>query len=142
MPDKGIVQKRPTVPPRVHPAFTLALALVAVPILVLFGFGFMNDEGVPWRVVIVLTYLSGAWLAPIVLAWRLVRQGVHLSDAVAAAIGASVAVLAVDLGLLTIELPAAQLLMLLLLGAAIPLTISVWVGARRMRVPPRPDIPS
>jgi hypothetical protein len=120
----------------------LALALVPVPILVLFGFGFMNDEGVPWRIVIVLTYVGGAWLAPIVLASRLVRQGVHLSDAFAAAIGASVAVLAVDLGLLTIGLSAAQLLMLLLLGAAVPLTISVWVGPRRMQVPPRPDIPS
>ena len=136
------MQKRPTVPPRVHSAFTLALALVAVPILVLFGLGFMNDEGVPWRIVIVLTYVGGAWLAPIVLAWRLVQQGVHLSDAVAAAIGASVAVLAVDLGLLTIGLPAAQQLMLLLLGAAVSLTVSVWVHARRTRVPPRPDVPS
>lgn len=136
------MQKRPTGPQRVHPAFTLALTLVAVPILVLFGLGFMNEEGVAWRIVIVPTYLAGAWLAPIVLAWRLVRQGVHLSDAVAAAIGASVAVLAVDLSLLTIGLPAAQLLMLLLIGAAVPLTVSVWVHARRTRVPPRPDIPS
>jgi hypothetical protein len=54
------VQKRSTAPRRVHPAFTLALALVALPILVLFGLGFMNDEGVPWRIVIVLAYVASA----------------------------------------------------------------------------------
>ena len=136
------MQQPQAVSPRVRPAFAWALALVAVPILVVFGFGFMNDEGVRWRIVIVLTYVAGAWLAPIVLARQLVGQGVHVSDADAAAIAAGVAVLAVDLSLLASGLTDAQQLLLLLMRAAVALTLSVWVGARRTRVSPRPDVPS
>jgi len=140
--DTGTMDQGQAVPPRVRPAFAAALTILAVPILVVFGFGFMNDEGVRWRAAIVLTYVVGAWLAPIVLAWRLIRQGVRVSDAVAAAIAVGVAVLAVDLSLQVSIHNGVQQLLLLAIGTAVALAASVWVRAGQTRVPPRPDLPS
>jgi hypothetical protein len=129
-------------PPRVRPILAFAMAVLAVPILILFGLGLMNDEAVRWRPIIFPTYVLGAWVTPILLWQRLVRRGVPRSDALAAAIGGAVAVLAVDLSIIAGGVTGIGDVLFMLAGAGAATTIAIWYRPRRAQVPPRPDLTS
>jgi hypothetical protein len=59
----------------------------------------MNDPAVRWPSLTAPVYILFAWVAPLVLVWWLVRQGLYLSDAVVAALAFAVGVLCFSLGL-------------------------------------------
>src|SRR6266508_4228209 len=80
-----------------RPVFVWALALIAVPMLLLFGIGFVTDVEGPWRIAMAPAYVVGAYVAPAIFVRRGVRQGVSGAKAVAAALGIGSLVLLLDL---------------------------------------------
>jgi len=78
--------------PAVRPAFVLVLALVALPILVLFGAGMVTEDEIEGSKSLIMAaiYVLGAMVAPVVLWRRLRRRGAAASDALAAALGLAV----------------------------------------------------
>src|SRR6185436_1998518 len=72
--------------PAVRPAFVLVLALVALPILVLFGAGMVTEDEIEGSKSLIMAaiYVLGAMVAPVVLWRRLRRRGAAASDALAA----------------------------------------------------------
>ncbi len=80
-----------------RPVFVWALALIALPILLLFGVGFVTDIEGPWRIAMAPAYVAGAYVAPAIFVRRAVRQGVSGAKAVAAALGIGSLVLLLDL---------------------------------------------
>lgn len=77
---------------KVRPAFVLVLALIALPILVLFGADMVTDNEIDasTRLITALTYAIAVCVAPVLLWRRVRRRGVPTSDAMAAAIGFAV----------------------------------------------------
>jgi hypothetical protein len=80
-----------------RPVFVWALALIALPMLLLFGVGFVTDIEGPWRIATAPAYVVGAYVAPAIFVRRAVRQGVSGAKAVAAALGIGSLVLLLDL---------------------------------------------
>jgi hypothetical protein len=123
-----------------RPVFVWALALIALPMLLLFGVGFVTDIEGPWRIAMAAAYAVGAFVAPAIFARRAGRQGVSGAKAVAAALGIGSLVLLLDLVVYTGAGDAAlgSLLMTAVAGGAL-----VWAlkwHPRRLAIPPRPDI--
>lgn len=84
-------------PGSLRPAFVLALAIILVPMLILFGFGFLNDISSPWRFVAAPTYAVGAFVAPVVFVKRGFRFGVPQTNAIAGGLAMAAIVLLADL---------------------------------------------
>jgi hypothetical protein len=122
-----------------RPVFVWALALIALPMLLLFGVGFVTDIEGPWRIVIAPAYAVGAYVAPAIFVRRAVRQGVSGAKAVAAALGIGSLVLLLDLVMYSGAGDAAlgSLLMAAVAGSAL-----IWAlkwHPRSPAIPPRPD---
>ena len=124
-----------------RPAFVVALALIAVPLLLLFGAGFLNDIEGPWRLAMAPAYAIGAYVAPVVLARTAVRRGVPGGKATVAALGLGSLVLFMDL-VVSVAAGAGSLgfaLMGAVAGGALALAMTAF--APRVAIPPRPDLP-
>lgn len=122
-----------------RPVFVWALALIALPMLLLFGIGFVTDIEGPWRIAMAPAYVVGAYVAPAIFARRAVRQGVSGAKAVAAALGIGSLVLLLDLVVSTGAGDGAlgSLLMTAVAGGAVAWALK-W-HPRRLAIPPRPD---
>jgi hypothetical protein len=132
----------PTARRKVRPVFAWALTLLLGPIVVLFGTG-MNDPAVRWPSLTAPVYILFAWVAPLVLVWWLVRQGLYLSDAVVAALAFAVGVLCFSLGLFVKGVPAIAVIITVFLGSGcIALTIDIGRARWRGEVPPPADRPA
>jgi hypothetical protein len=83
--------------PALRPGFVWALALVAVPMLLLFGLGFLTEIEGPWRGVMAPAYLIGAVVAPAILGLRTVRAGGSRARGAAGGLALGSSVLLVDL---------------------------------------------
>jgi hypothetical protein len=121
--------------PAVRPAFVLVLALVALPILVVFGVGMVTEDEIEGSKSLIMAaiYVLGAMVAPVVLWRRLRRRGAAASDALAAALGLAVGGLALSLSVLSNILLLAQM--------GLVLAILLWDRSSRKGTPPRPDHP-
>lgn len=125
---------------KVRPAFVLVLALIALPILVLFGADMVTDNEIDasTRLITALTYAIAVCVAPVLLWRRVRRRGVPTSDAMAAAIGFAV------LGfVLTLTLSVSTAWGNLPLVAMAAVVLVVLASRRPMQekgTPPRPDI--
>jgi len=122
-----------------RPVFVWALALIALPILLLFGVGFVTDIEGPWRIAMAPAYVVGAYVAPAIFVRRAVRQGVSGTKAVAAALGIGSLVLLLDLVVSAGDGALGSLLMTAVAGGAL-----VWAlkwHPPRLAIPPRPDKP-
>src|SRR6266542_2647943 len=122
-----------------RPVFVWALALIALPILLLFGVGFVTDIEGPWRIAMAPAYVAGAYVAPAIFVRRAVRQGVSGAKAVAAALGIGSLVLLLDVVVSAGDGALGSLLMTAVAGGAL-----VWAlkwHPPRLAIPPRPDKP-
>jgi hypothetical protein len=122
-----------------RPIFVWALALIALPMLLLFGVGFVTDIEGPWRIAMAPAYVVGAYVAPAIFVRSAVRQSVSGPKAVAAGLGIGSLVLLLDLVLYAGAGDGAlgALLMTAVAGGAL-----VWAlkwHPRRLAIPPRPD---
>jgi hypothetical protein len=128
----------PPPPPKssaLRPGFVVALMLVALPILLLFGLGLVTDNEIEasTRLIMAPIYVLGVLVAPPVL-WRLlVRRGARPSSALAAAVGFAMGSLALDLTVLT-----RSALLFLLIAPALALGTLAWSGTSRKNTPANP----
>lgn len=123
-----------------RPVFVLVLALIALPILALFGVDMVTESEIDasTRLITALTYAIAVCVAPVLL-WRRVRgRGLPTTDAIAAAIGFAV------LGFgLTLTLSVSMAWVHLPLVAIAAVVLVVLASRRPMQergTPPRPDI--
>lgn len=124
-----------------RPSFVWALALIALPLLLLFGVGFVNDIRGPWRLAMAPAYAVGAYVAPVVLARKALRRGVLGGKAMVAALGLGSLVLFLDL--VVSASAGAGLVGFLLMGAVAggALGLAMTAYSPRVAIPPRPDLP-
>jgi hypothetical protein len=129
----------PPPPPKVRPVFVLALALIALPILVVFGAGMVTDDEIDAsrRLIMAPIYVITVCVVP-VLFWRRLRsESVPPSDALAAAFGLAVLGFALTL---TVLVGWAGGSLGLVGTVALSLVIVVWRRDRQKKnFPPRPD---
>lgn len=80
-----------------RPVFVWVLAILVVPMVILFGFGFLNDIRSPWRFVAAPAYAVGAFVAPVIFIRRRVLDGVPRRNAIAGGLAIAANVLIADL---------------------------------------------
>ena len=124
----------------VRPVFVLVVALIALPILVLFGADMVTEKEIDasTRLITALTFAIAVCVAPVLL-WRRVRgRGVPPSDAMAAAIG--LAVLGFVLTLALSVTTAGGNLPLVAMAAVVLVVLASRSPMQDKGTPPRPDI--
>jgi peptidoglycan/LPS O-acetylase OafA/YrhL len=129
----------PPPPPKVRPVFVLAVALIALPILVVFGGGMIADAEIDasTRLIMAPIYAITVFVAPVLLWRRLRSEGVPPSDAMAAALGLAVLGFALTL---TMLVGWAEGSLGLVGTVALVLVIVVWRRDRQKKnFPRRPD---
>lgn len=115
-----------------RPVFVWALAILVLPMVILFGFGFYNDIDSPLTPVVVPAYAVGALLAPVVFVRRTLRIGLPRNNAIAGGLAIASIVLIADL---TLFFAAGEGVY----GAA--LLVAVAGGAMTFAVTWRPSVP-
>lgn len=129
-------------PERIRPAFVWALAVVAVPILALFGTGFVTDTDLDGslRIPVGVGYVVGAWIAPIAGALGSIKRGAPPAKAVATAIAFGMMVLVADLQIMVaVGFGGAGLVGACLVTAG-SICLHLVVMRSRPRIPARPDL--
>lgn len=132
----------PPAAPALRPVFVVVLAIVALPILALFGADLLTDSEIEssQRIFLAPIFVLGCVVAPAVLWRRLIKRGAPPSNALAAALGLAIGVLALDLALFAGASMDAFLLVLIQLGLVVG--ILVWDRTRTDATPPpRSDRP-
>lgn len=131
-----------------RPAFVWALAIIVVPMLILFGFGFYNDDiDSPWPLVVIPGYTAGALVAPLIFVRNTLRIGLPRTNAIAGGLAIASITLFADLMLFFIagEGVYGTALVVAVAGVAIGFAVR-WRPSvpppplRPDLVPPRPDL--
>jgi len=124
-----------------RPGFVWALALIALPLLILFGVGFVTDLEGPWRFGMAPAYFIGACVSPAVLARSAVRHGVPGGKAIVAAFGLGSLVLFLDLVIFSSAAASVRGFVDMAAVACGALALAMRVFGPPVAIPPRPDLP-
>jgi hypothetical protein len=123
----------------VRPVFIWALALVVVPLVLIFGIGTVAETSGAWRVAVVPAVVFGLLIAPTVLGVQGWRHRWRLGKAITAGLALASAVLIVDLfGVAGSESDASTVAWVWVVAVAAGVLVRADVMYRPL-APPRPD---